>query len=407
MIQAPGEPIGIGDFLRRTKFVVPPNQRSYAWKPPQIEELFDDLKSFIDSDEYFLGWIVLSSETGGDSPKIVDGQQRLATFCMFYAAIRDYLVEQGKGVVAGKIAERVLYTEPDWSSNKEPRLLMGADDQSFFNRYVIAEPNSTERAAAKITRNSLHSHRRIAKAYDRVRELVFEIGDRTGVSGLEKWDRFVRYHAKVIPLLVSDDLTAFQIFETLNDRGVELATADLLKNYLFRLAGEKRAEEAKTLWTRAVGRVASESRETIVTRFIHHFWSSKYGLTRERLLYKEIRRRIQTHEDAIDLLGELDKSSANYAAILHSDADLWKPLGEDGKALVASLLKLRFEQYKPLLLACLDTFDLEKSEELRKLLKVLVSWGVRFQVTNQLGSSKLENFIPKRLQLFAITEFAQ
>jgi hypothetical protein len=289
----------------------------------------------------------------------------------------------------------VLYTEPDWSSNKEPRLLMGADDQSFFNRYVIAEQHSTERAGAKITRNSLHSHRRIAKAYDRVRELVFEIGDLTGVSGLEKWDRFVRYRAKVIPLLVSDDLTAFQIFETLNDRGVELATADLLKNYLFRLAGEKRSEEAKTLWTRAVGRVASESRETIVTRFIHHFWSSKHGLTRERLLYKEIRRRIQTREDAIDLLSDLDKSSANYAAILHSDADLWRPLGEDGKALVASLLKLRFEQYKPLLLACLDTFDLEKTEELRKLLKLLVSWGVRFQVTNQLGSSKLENFYPE------------
>jgi hypothetical protein len=395
MIQAPGEPIGIGDFLRRTKFVVPPNQRAYAWKPPQIEELFDDLKSFIDSDEYFLGWIVLSSETGGDSPKIVDGQQRLATFCMFYAAIRDYLVEQGKKDVAGKIADRVLYTEPDWSSNKEPRLLMGADDQSFFNRYVIAEPRSTERVGAKITRNSLHSHRRIAKAYDRVRELVFEIGDLTGVSGLEKWDKFVRYRTKIIPLLVSDDLTAFQIFETLNDRGVELATADLLKNYLFRLAGEKRTEEAKTLWTRAVGRVASESRETIVTRFIHHFWSSKHGLTRERLLYKEIRRRIQTREDAIDLLSELDKSSANYAAILHSDADLWKPLGEDGKALVASLLKLRFEQYKPLLLACLDTFDLEKTEELRKLLRLLVSWGVRFQVTNQLGSSKLENFYPE------------
>jgi hypothetical protein len=112
-------------------------------------------------------------------------------------------------------------------------------------------------------------------------------------------------------------------------------------------------------------------------------------------LYKEIRRNIQTREDAIDVLNELDKSSANYAAILHSDADLWKPLGEDGKALVASLLKLRFEQYKPLLLACLDVFDLEKTEELRRLLKLLVSWGVRFQVTNQLGTSKLENFYPE------------
>lgn len=142
---------------------------------------------------------------------------------------------------------------------------MGADDQSFFFRYVIAEETSPERLAAKITRSSPHSHRRIAKAYDRVRELVFELADVGGIQGLERWDSFIRHRAKIIPLLVSDDLTAFQIFETLNDRGVELATADLLKNYLFRLAGEKRSEEAKTLWTRAAGRIASESRETIVS----------------------------------------------------------------------------------------------------------------------------------------------
>lgn len=39
-------------------------------------------------------------------------------------------------------------------------------------------------------------------------------------------------------------------------------------------------------------------------------------------------------------------------------------------------------------------FDLDKTEELRRLLKLLVAWGVRFQVTNQLGTSKLENFYP-------------
>jgi len=186
MIQSPGEPIGIGEFLRRTKFVVPPNQRAYAWKPAQIEELFDDLQSFLDSDEYFLGWIVLSAESEGDSPKIVDGQQRLATFCMIYAAIRDYLFDQEKFDVAAKIADRVLYTEPDWTSTKEPRLLMGADDQSFFFRYVIASPSSPDRCAEKITRSSLHSHRRIAKAYDRVRELVFELAEKRGVKGLEQ-----------------------------------------------------------------------------------------------------------------------------------------------------------------------------------------------------------------------------
>jgi hypothetical protein len=55
---------------------------------------------------------------------------------------------------------------------------------------------------------------------------------------------------------------------------------------------------------------------------------------------------------------------------------------------------LKFEQYKPLLLACLDIFLPNSSEEHRRVLKLLVAWGVRFLVTNQLGSSKLEAFYP-------------
>src|SRR6266700_7577806 len=102
MIQSSGEPAGIGEFLRRSKFLVPANQRSYSWKPPEIDELFDDLTSYLDTGDYFLGWIVLSAENEGDPPTIIDGQQRLATFCMIYAAIRDYLCQNGKHDVARK-----------------------------------------------------------------------------------------------------------------------------------------------------------------------------------------------------------------------------------------------------------------------------------------------------------------
>jgi len=398
MIQSSGEPVGIGEFLRRSKFLVPANQRTYAWKPPEIDELFDDLRSYLDTGDYFLGWIVLSAPTDGEAPTIIDGQQRLATFCMIYAAMRDYLCQNQRSDVARKIADRVLYTEPEWTSEKEPRLLMSSEDQAFFANHVVAPPDAEERKASRVSATSPHSHRRIAKAFERVREQVEHIaegGPDKALRQLQRWDTYIRTRAKIIPLYVSDDLSAFQIFETLNDRGVELATADLLKNYLFRLAGIRRLDEAKALWSRAIGRIVSESRETIVTTFVHHFWSSKHGLTRERLLYKEIRRSIQSREDALAMLSDLDASSANYAAILHSDADVWKPLGVEGRELVGTLLKLKFEQYKPLLLACLDVFDHSRSEELRKLLRLLVGWAVRFQVTNQLGSSKLETFYPE------------
>jgi hypothetical protein len=56
------------------------------------------------------------------------------------------------------------------------------------------------------------------------------------------------------------------------------------------------------------------------------------------------------------------------------------------------------EQYKPLLLSCLDIFDPEKPNELKKILEMLVIWSVRFQATQELGSSEIERFYPEAAQ---------
>ena len=52
-------------------------------------------------------------------------------------------------------------------------------------------------------------------------------------------------NVKVIWLTAASDANAFVIFETLNDRGLELATSDLLKNYIFSLAGDRLGEVQK------------------------------------------------------------------------------------------------------------------------------------------------------------------
>ncbi len=77
---------------------------------------------------------------------------------------------------------------------------------------------------------------------------------------------------------MSDESRAFVIFETLNDRGLNLSTSDLLKNHLFGTAGE-RLEEAKLRWARAM---APFSAATNLDRdtFLRHFWASKRGVVR-------------------------------------------------------------------------------------------------------------------------------
>jgi uncharacterized protein with ParB-like and HNH nuclease domain len=81
-------------------FEVPPYQRPYAWTVKQAGELLDDLQESVGSSDvdvdllnpYFLGSIVLIK---GDDPaaQIIDGQQRLTTLTILFAALRASLPE--------------------------------------------------------------------------------------------------------------------------------------------------------------------------------------------------------------------------------------------------------------------------------------------------------------------------
>lgn len=73
----------------KIKYVIPEYQREYAWKREQVEELLNDLLE--NQEGYFLGTILCVNKTT-DALKegeleIIDGQQRLTTISLLYAAI--------------------------------------------------------------------------------------------------------------------------------------------------------------------------------------------------------------------------------------------------------------------------------------------------------------------------------
>ena len=56
-----------------------------------------------------------------------------------------------------------------------------------------------------------------------------------------------------IQITVEDELNAYTVFETLNSRGVELTSTDLLKNYLFSQVARSETDlkQIKTQWKNA------------------------------------------------------------------------------------------------------------------------------------------------------------
>ena len=382
---------GIGHLLQDSKLQVPTYQRSYAWTDKNVTQLFKDLGTAIaeGESEYFLGSIVLIGETT-DRPSVVDGQQRLATITILLSAIRDYFQAKGDGGRASKIENDYLLETDLRTQEQTPKLKLNESDHDFFYKRILTSIGSPLRKE----KPTKESHDRIAKAADFANEHVHAVATATSdpTSRLIDWLEYMSKQARVIRIQVPDDANAYRIFETLNDRGLKLALSDLLKNYLFHKADDRIAEAQKG-WIAMASILEAAEDEELIVDFIRHLWSSEHGLTREKVLYDKIKERITSKQAAIDLTNKLASTARTYAAIINTDHELWAKYGSDTRAYMATLNLMGMTQIRPLLLAILETFT---PVEIKKSMRLFVSWAVRFLVVGGVGGGTLESHYSDR-----------
>lgn len=382
---------GIGHALSDNLLAVPMYQRSYSWEDRHVYDLFQDVATAISKseNEYFLGSIVITQATA-DRPEVVDGQQRLATTTILFSAIRDWFYVKGDKDRAQDIEKDYLLKRDFKTQEIDARLRLNQVDQDFFLKKILGRPDNPSRSIQP----SKESHRRIEQASNLAKKHVETIVSLTNtpVELLAEWIEYLGKKVKIIWVTVPTYANAFTIFETLNDRGLDLAISDLLKNHLFHLAGN-RIDEVQQRWMSMFGALEAVGGESIVLDYIRHLWSSKYGATREKLLYDNIKSNITSKQAAIDLTTELADNARLYAAILNSEHELWKKYSTTTHHHMATINLLRMIQIRPLLLALLSKFS---NVELQKIFPVMVSWGVRFLVSGGLGGGTLEKHYSDR-----------
>ena len=190
---------------------------------------------------------------------------------------------------------------------------------------------------------------------------------------------------KIVVITVPNDANAFTIFETLNDRGLELAQIDLLKNYLYSKAG-RRLEEAQNSWFELVTRIEEES---LTLTYIKHYWTSIHGFIRikNKELYNEIKNKIRTSTEVITFINNLKKEVEIYKAILNNNSAFWNDYDNKCKEYIETLNYFGLEQYRPLLMSIMRKFS---KDEVVKSLKLILSWLVRNLITGSLGGDALE-----------------
>ena len=168
------------------------------------------------------------------------------------------------------------------------------------------------------------------------------------------------------------------MFETLNYRGLDLTIADLTKNYLFMKAGKEKIEAAKNNWAKMIGSLVTTTDSEVTKVYIHHLWSSYNGVSRDKEVFGDLRRKYDNATKAVKFTELLADKAEVYAALRNSDSELWNTHGKHAKRHLRILNSaLKVTQIRMLLLAVVDEF---KPTDVATILTCSVWWSVRFLV---------------------------
>jgi hypothetical protein len=203
-------------------------------------------------------------------------------------------------------------------------------------------------------------------------------------SGLIK---FMRDSVIVVRLTVPNESNAFRVFETLNDRGMDLSAFDLLKNYLFgcvhNVSSMSRLKQMEHRWSQLTGTLQNARPED----FLKVYWTSRHGLVLLDDIFDEVKRLYKTVQQAEKFSIDLQRASVHYAALDEPDDAVWAERTETTKSLIRNLRILGSKLVRPVILSGFEKLVPNQFEKLLWVLEVII---VRWQVIGEGRTGTIE-----------------
>ena len=254
------DPFQIGDVLKNPKrFVVPIYQRTYAWKvKPHLETFFDQIEAkaeerlnCIAGFPHYMGALLVIPRGAYSFGRmevldVVDGQQRLMTFEILLAALRELARALGQDQVADLLDPLLLNTEgPQMQDRRIERYKLHptAYDRSLYRDLVDLDldglrtkyPNAFYKNGS-IKEEALLPLRAWAFLRTEAESFVNSAGTEKVAQRLNALSAAVLEDFRVIVITLDERDDAQVIFETLNSSGEPLAAMDLVRNDVFHRA---------------------------------------------------------------------------------------------------------------------------------------------------------------------------
>ncbi|WP_086481599.1 DUF262 domain-containing protein [Oceanospirillum sanctuarii] len=367
----------VQDIFSLGYFKIPRFQRPYSWGNDEVESFWKDT-IIENSENYFIGSMVVYQNK---KPYfgIVDGQQRLTTITLILSAIRNAFISIGETNLAKGVHKYVekanIDNEDEFILNSETAYPYLQDHIQSFNGINLScdvgvEEKKLESAFSTISR--LLDKYIPAIKDNSGQASLFTDHENSAVQKLKAIrDKVLSLKLVFIQLENEDD--AYLIFETLNARGRDLTTSDLVKNLLLKnkKSTSKSIDQAKESWNSMVKHFDDEADSSTLDSFLLHYWVSKHSYTTDKKLFPEIKKMINDEpSEAHKLLLDLSSYSSTYRDLLAPEQRKWSKEELPVKNSLLSLNTFKVKQQTALTLALLQKYE-KKSISLRVLKKSL------------------------------------
>lgn len=252
------------EYLTQNRVIrIPPWQREYGWKPTengQVGVLLSDMKEFIDSNEseYLIGSVILcpDPEQAGRF-LLIDGQQRSLTFLIFLMAARKYIKNENLGVedghnlssVIGELKNCISAAKDEYSE----RIYMNQDDANKILESLYLWSTASDEVGDDVLfnadkqtltqQNLVNVAKFIYNDYFKKEKWVPK-GDNQFLSAISKVLHAIRF----VELQLGSQDEAITVYDHINDRGLPLSSADIIKNRIFQHVNENQFAEVSTQW---------------------------------------------------------------------------------------------------------------------------------------------------------------
>lgn len=233
------------DILGRRYTVNDEYQREYKWKKEHIEELMRDFTDRFNKDRnlsYFLGTIILVDNRDG-TYDIVDGQQRITTILLLLLALYHRLKKPEKDEIYDSIAPRPR-------SDKHLHVIHNPKTKSYMDALFSGDE--------KGLRNSMRSKdndddngtiNKMNARYENIKSELNELEEaenqKVGWGDKDFYDFavWIMENVNIAVITVTDKDDAFAIFETMNDRGLQIDEVEKIKGYILTNINEDTDED--------------------------------------------------------------------------------------------------------------------------------------------------------------------